>query len=1357
MKKLISFICLCSFISYGQTITVDSNSYSASDLANLLVTNSCITPTNISYSSGQSVAYFNKNGSAFPITQGVVIRNGIAQHSEGTYTGNNLSSQVNSNSDVDLQNLSNSSGQTSTITDAAYLEFDFIPISNNFNFRFLFASNEYGEFQCGFSDVFAFLLTDLTTGVTTNIAVVPGTSTPISVKDIRNNAYNSSCSSVNPSLFNIYNVNNPAVSSLNMRGFTQVLNASATTIPNNPYRIKLVIGDYNDADYDSAVFVSAGSFNSTINLGPDSSLCLGNNTSITSGLDATEYSHTWSLNGVVISSETNNTLNITQAGTYKVTVVKAGTTCQLTDTIVFTDLQVNPPQDLYLCNNGTNNYTFDLTQNNATALGINSSQYQIFYYNSIANVNANNSIPSSSLNTYASSGNETIYIKLFNISNNTFCSAQYSFDLLVNSPVIANQPNNINLCNNAASLTIDLTTQNSQILNGQSSNNLTITYFNSEVNATNNTNATSSSATITSATSPRTIWVRVESTSNSSCFAVTSFQIIVNPLPQVDSIPEVIACENFTLPALTNGAYYTGPNGSGNQLNANDIIDETGTYYIYNGPDANGCTNQTSFLATFMDEYEIDLEHCGQFVVPKPKAGDFYSDTGGPSGTGVLIPEGTVITTNQTIYFYVAFNGVFCREEAYPLIIHILPPVDSLNDVITCGSYTLQPISNGNYFTETNGGGTPLFAGNTLTTTDTIYIFADNGTCTNETSFYVAILNQPTPKVVCGSYTLPALIVGNYYTQIGGQGTIIPAGTVITSSQTIYIFANTTSTPNCTSTFTLPITIKPKPVVDDLNDEIRCANNPFELPVLSGGNYYTATNGGGTMLNAGDIISTTQTIYIYDILNGCSDQTSFNVEIVPLPQVENFTDIFSCNPFVLPNLIHGTYYTEPAGNGNIIPNGTAITTTQVIYIFNEALDANGCYAETLFQVNYLGVEVGTFNDITECDTFTLPALTIGNYFWQTGGIDPISTLDFTFNTPGTYTIYVYAQNGGRFFCSDEDSFTITISETPVLPSFSDVIKCGTYTLPPLDNSSYNVNYYLSQNGTDIINLADYSINTPGTYTIYVYGTAFNNVNCNDETSFTLTIYPLLDLDLQEAFMCVNPLTNDVIQPAFIDTNLNPSLFTVNWYFNNNLIHTGPSYNATQIGTYTIETIKLTPDSGSNCNYNTTTVLVSQSSYAVAEAIVSTDFDDSASITINILNGYGEYEYQLDNIGGFQSNNVFYNVSSGEHIIYVRDILGNCNDIFVTATVLKYPKYFTPNGDGYNDTWNIWDLRNSTNAVISVFDRYGKFIKQFKTSGFGWDGKLDGYDLPATDYWFVVNYFNENGEAREFKSHFAMKR
>jgi hypothetical protein len=59
-----------------------------------------------------------------------------------------LSSQLNNNSDFELQKISNSTGQNIPITDVAYLEFDFVPLSNKFSFDFLFASNEYGEFQC---------------------------------------------------------------------------------------------------------------------------------------------------------------------------------------------------------------------------------------------------------------------------------------------------------------------------------------------------------------------------------------------------------------------------------------------------------------------------------------------------------------------------------------------------------------------------------------------------------------------------------------------------------------------------------------------------------------------------------------------------------------------------------------------------------------------------------------------------------------------------------------------------------------------------------------------------------------------------------------------------------------------------------------------------------------------------------------------------------------------------------------------------------------------------------------------------------------------------------------------------------
>lgn len=267
MRKIFFFIALCSFfICNSQGIIVDDSVFSSELLVDLLLNNSCATSSNINFSSNESVAYFNSNNSSFPIDEGIIIRSGIARNSQGTYTGDNLSSQLNTNSDIDLEEISNQTGQSVNITDVAFLEFDFIPYSSNFSFDFLFASNEYGEWQCGFSDVFAFILTDLTTGTKTNLGVIPNYNTPISVKNIRDNQYNLSCNSVNKNLFSTYNVNHPDNSSINMKGHTVVLSATAEVTPTNPYRIKLVVGDYNDSDFDTAVFIKAGSFNTQLDL-----------------------------------------------------------------------------------------------------------------------------------------------------------------------------------------------------------------------------------------------------------------------------------------------------------------------------------------------------------------------------------------------------------------------------------------------------------------------------------------------------------------------------------------------------------------------------------------------------------------------------------------------------------------------------------------------------------------------------------------------------------------------------------------------------------------------------------------------------------------------------------------------------------------------------------------------------------------------------------------------------------------------------------------------------------------------------------------------------------------------------------
>jgi gliding motility-associated-like protein len=54
----------------------------------------------------------------------------------------------------------------------------------------------------------------------------------------------------------------------------------------------------------------------------------------------------------------------------------------------------------------------------------------------------------------------------------------------------------------------------------------------------------------------------------------------------------------------------------------------------------------------------------------------------------------------------------------------------------------------------------------------------------------------------------------------------------------------------------------------------------------------------------------------------------------------------------------------------------------------------------------------------------------------------------------------------------------------------------------------------------------------------------------------------------------------------------------------------------------------------------------------------------------------------------------------------------------------YPKFFTPNGDGYNDTWEIKFSFYEQNLKVNIFDRYGKLIKTLNNTN-SWDGKYNG--------------------------------
>lgn len=1411
MKKILQALLLFSAVSFSQTITVDNTTNSPAQLVDLLLGNSCVEVSNISISSNQSVGYFNQNGSSFPINQGIILRSGNILDTQGLYTGSNLSTTASGGgTDAFLQNLSNtSSGTTASLQDLSFLQFDFVPISSSFSFDFLFASNEYGQFQCLSNDIFAFELTNIATGVTTNLGVIPATSNPVTVKNIKNSIYNSTCSSTNPSLFGVYNVGNPAASTLNMRGHTVVLNASSAVIPNTAYTLKLVIADYGDTDYDSSVFISGGSFTNSLNLGSDQTICAGNSFLLDTQLDAT-YTYQWFQDGNPVGGNTS-TYTVTGPGTYTVEITKGS--CFLTDTIVFNDLAVSNPINLQTCNTGAASYIFDLTTNNETQLGIDVTIYDVYYYTSPANAAAN--IPIGSPSSYSTSANQTIYLKIFNTVTNQFCNAVYQFDLLINATVNATQPNDVELCEISGSTFYLLANLDSDVLSGQSGYN--VLYYTLQADAIAGNGATITQVDIPNGTSTVTVWIRMQDSTNSSCFDVTSVNIIVNPLPPVDELADVVECSSYVLQPLTNGNYFTGPNGTGTPLFAGDTIDLSAIYYIYNGPDANGCFNESNFNAYFIDEYEPVLDNCGSFTIPVAPygIGAFYTALGGPSGSGTVIPQGTTYTNTtqssivQTIFYYAEVNGVFCRDEQFDINIHPLPLVDDPADVTFCNTYTLPALVNGNYFSGSGGTGTPYFAGDNITASQLMYVFNSNsyidvagnpGGCGLENDFQINIVDTGmfTTISACVSYTLPAITFGGYYTQPMGGGTQLDPNTPITSSQIVYYFTNTSVLPNCTDNLNYNITINPLPAVDTIPSGTHCGE--FILPTLTNGNYYTLSGGastiGQTALSAGQIIDLSGTnlapgtYYVYSgpDANTCVQETSFTIAITPLPIVDEYINQVVCSPYSIPAPTVGQIYTAaggPTGTGVLVAASDVFTTDQRFYLYYQD-PGTGCIVDKPFEMYYNGINLPNYSDVNVCDSYTLPVLThlppepttsytIG-YFYNNDGTNPVPNgTVFTPLTANPISVYVYAVNNGRFgvSCVEVDEIVITVSATPVItPIIFDAEKCGTYVLPTLPTVGYTIGYFEQPNGVGPITNLNIVNNTgaPGNpsaesldFTYYVYATATNNPNCNDEQAFSFTVHPLLDLPLQGGIICVDPITNTLLQSHTIHTGLDPAEFSVNWFLNGTLMGTGVSYTAEEAGVYTVEFIKLTPEVGTDCNYRNTTVTIIQSSPAVANFTMSPEFDtNNTFITVNVTNGFGNYLFQIEYPDGstsaFQSSNVFTNLESGEYFVNIYDTLGNCTQSRVGPIyIVNYPNYFTPNGDGVHETWNIFDLSQQPESTISIFDRYGKLLKQISPVGKGWDGKYNGKDLPSTDYWFSVEFTSQSNQKSVFKSHFSLKR
>jgi len=191
-----------------------------------------------------------------------------------------------------------------------------------------------------------------------------------------------------------------------------------------------------------------------------------------------------------------------------------------------------------------------------------------------------------------------------------------------------------------------------------------------------------------------------------------------------------------------------------------------------------------------------------------------------------------------------------------------------------------------------------------------------------------------------------------------------------------------------------------------------------------------------------------------------------------------------------------------------------------------------------------------------------------------------------------------------------------------------------------------------------------------------------------------------------------------------------------------------SITVTEPGTYGVT---VTEYHGDVICGTTKSITVVASNKATITSIATSDWTADENMLTVFVTGLGDYEYSLDG-EHYQSSNQFTGLENGEYVVYVKDING-CGVVFDDVYLLMYPKFFTPNADGYNDSWGIKFYKNEPNMMVRIFDRYGKFIKQLTDTDPLWDGTHNGQIQSATDYWFTVT--RENG--KEHTGHFSLKK
>ena len=398
---------------------------------------------------------------------------------------------------------------------------------------------------------------------------------------------------------------------------------------------------------------------------------------------------------------------------------------------------------------------------------------------------------------------------------------------------------------------------------------------------------------------------------------------------------------------------------------------------------------------------------------------------------------------------------------------------------------------------------------------------------------------------------------------------------------------------------------------------------------------------------------------------------------------------------------------------------------------------------------------------------------VSYYVSMSDALSPTGSITSLSNTTTSQLIYCRIDNLNTP-CFDIESFTVDFINNPKATSVAPFEECdadndGVFVFDTtnleatvLDGQTTMSIAYFDASGAPLTDSNGLFVSSPfpstfSTTTSTIRAVVSNAFCADASVDISFIVNNNTDFFVEDLVIC-----DGSIEYLELDLEYPSNTYNYSWLLPNLGVYSStlPEISISQIGLYSVTVTNL---DGSCANTQNFEVFASEGPTLSMADITVVEGGSNNSIFILEANlGSANYEFKLIDedgllVAGYQDEGYFDNLTGGFYTLYVRDEL-QCEEVSITIPVLYFPKFFTPNNDGYNDTWEIKGISSTdyTSGQVYIFDRYGKLLKSMTLKNNSWSGLYNGYRLPASDYWYRIEFVKLDGTLLRKQGSFSLK-